>query len=115
MTRLVATAVRTATASVAPARRATPLDRSVRARSAAAIANGMIPANHSSGSDAAFAPANTPTARGRSHDLVRVSRTTYAPSAAAASGFVTWKITLVSALSANGPTTNAAAAAVMPA
>src|SRR5205823_1540829 len=116
MTRFVATAVTTVTPNVAPARRPMSLLFVVQASREAASANGAIPANQSSGSDAAFAPAIRPPATVGTQDLVLVRSTSMRASSTAPNGFVTCApVVDRNERRTNGPTTSAAAAAVTPA
>ena len=90
MIRFVAIADAMLTATVTAARSPTVGDRVSHASNAAAAVNGMIPANQSRGSEAAFAPASRPTPTASRADRLRVRRTRYAASTAAVNGFVTW-------------------------
>src|SRR5438093_1552346 len=116
MTRVVATAETAVTATVTPARTATSLRLVIRARRAPANANGTTPANHSNGSEAAFAPAMRPTPTASGHDPFRVRNTIPTPRTTAPNGVVTCAETDTRARSVNGPAiTRVIAPAVTPA
>jgi hypothetical protein len=116
MTTSVARAVTTAIPTVAPARKAMSFRLVVAASSAAANANGAMPAIQRRPSDAALTPANSPAATAGTQDVVRESRTRTPASTTAPNGFVPCApVVERKERSTNGPTTSATAPAVTPA
>ena len=89
MTKLVARADTTVTPNVTPARTATSPRRVARVSRDAANANGTIPANQSSGSEAALVPAKRPTPTKSGHGLLPVRNSSPAPRTTAPTGVVT--------------------------
>src|SRR5439155_24103938 len=115
MTRSVESANAAETLRTTAARMAISRRLVASARRPAASPNGAIPAIQRRGSEAAFTPASTPAATASIQERLRASTTRYAAKTAAVKGVEVWKLTVSSDVSAFGPTTIAAAAAVTPA